>query len=508
MVRQKRYPLNDGQILRRNCAFQIGKTIVKFRIHVTGSVELKIAGVRGFLGKRSNVRRNLVFVITKITVGVVQKMLDVGTRPIDGAEVYKENGEVGMKALRRGNAYHAESRNRKEAAYVSTEKNVWHRHGNLNITKEMENEQVVIVMIDDNGSQYFVILGSTPDLQNKHTISGRATGESIYSILKLEEALVDENDEPLCPPRLMKTIILNNSFSDIIPRIIVQESEEVKDSLKTKMAAVKDFNLLSFIEEAEEDEELNKKYSSKDNSALNHLTDPKLSSQPAVEPRGLANKKGKRTVVAIGKVTTKTMKKRIKNTLKGTKKEPKKVQNYKIHDDEDDKDVVVKTTVGDIELKLWTKETARAYRNFLQLCMEGYWDDTIFHGIIKAFITQDCDPTGAGEGGEIYGEPLKNDEPLCPPRLMKTVILNNTFSDIIPRIIVQESEKVKDSSKTKTAAVNEEAEESEEESVILIKKFSGKDKSARDHLTDPKLRLQPAVASPEHANKKMEGRPQ
>ncbi|OAD47048.1 Peptidyl-prolyl cis-trans isomerase CWC27 like protein [Eufriesea mexicana] len=78
---------------------------------------------------------------------------------------------------------------------------------------------------DDNGSQYFFILSSTPDLQNKRTISGRATGESIYSMLKLEEALVDENDRPLYPPRLIKTIILNNPFPDIIPRIIVQESE-------------------------------------------------------------------------------------------------------------------------------------------------------------------------------------------------------------------------------------------------------------------------------------------
>ncbi|OAD53505.1 Peptidyl-prolyl cis-trans isomerase CWC27 like protein [Eufriesea mexicana] len=74
------------------------------------------------------------------------------------------------------------------------------------------------------------ILKGDKDLQNKHTIFGKVTGETIYYMLKLGETLVDENDRPLYPSRLIKTIILNNPFSDIIPRIIVQESEEVKDS--------------------------------------------------------------------------------------------------------------------------------------------------------------------------------------------------------------------------------------------------------------------------------------
>ncbi|OAD52017.1 Peptidyl-prolyl cis-trans isomerase CWC27 like protein [Eufriesea mexicana] len=148
---------------------------------------------------------------------------------------------------------------------------------------------------DDCISQFFLTLSSTPDLQNKHAIFGRVTGESIYSMLKLEEALVHETDRPLYPPSLIKTIILYNPFSDIVPRIIIQESEKVKDSSKTKKVAVKDFNLLSFGEEAEEDEEesvkLNKEICGKSKSAHDHLTDPKLSSQQAVEPPGLTNKR-------------------------------------------------------------------------------------------------------------------------------------------------------------------------------------------------------------------------
>ncbi|OAD47042.1 Peptidyl-prolyl cis-trans isomerase CWC27 like protein [Eufriesea mexicana] len=162
-------------------------------------------------------------------------------------------------------------------------------------------------------------------------------------MLKLDEALADENDRPLHPPKMRKTEILINPFSNIIPRIIVQESEEVKDSLETKTAGVKDFNLLSFGEEAKEDEEesviLNKKFSGEDKSAHDHLSDSKLSSQPAVEPPGFANKKERKTAVVIRKVSTKAMKIRIRNKLRDIEKKPKKVESYKIDDVEDDDDI-------------------------------------------------------------------------------------------------------------------------------------------------------------------------
>lgn len=45
---------------------------------------------------------------------------------------------------------------------------------------------------DDNGSQFFFTLSATPELQNKHTIFGKVTGETIYNMLKLEDTLVDE----------------------------------------------------------------------------------------------------------------------------------------------------------------------------------------------------------------------------------------------------------------------------------------------------------------------------
>ena len=72
--------------------------------------------------------------------------------------------------------------------------------------------------------------------------------------------------------------------------------------------------------------------------------------------------------------------------------------------------VIFKTSAGDLEVELWAKETPLACRNFIQLCMEGYYDDTIFHRVVKGFIVQGGDPTGTGFGGEsIYGKPFDDE---------------------------------------------------------------------------------------------------
>ncbi|VEL20001.1 unnamed protein product [Protopolystoma xenopodis] len=72
--------------------------------------------------------------------------------------------------------------------------------------------------------------------------------------------------------------------------------------------------------------------------------------------------------------------------------------------------VILRTTVGEIEVELWSKETPKACRNFVQLCMENYYDDTPFHRLVKGFVVQGGDPTGTGKGGEsIYGQPFKNE---------------------------------------------------------------------------------------------------
>jgi peptidyl-prolyl cis-trans isomerase SDCCAG10 len=60
--------------------------------------------------------------------------------------------------------------------------------------------------------------------------------------------------------------------------------------------------------------------------------------------------------------------------------------------------VILNTTYGPLDIKLWPKEAPKAVGNFVQLCLEGYYDNNIFHRIIKIFLVQGGDPTGAGTG--------------------------------------------------------------------------------------------------------------
>eukprot|EP00903_Cladosiphon_okamuranus_P012065 g11326.t2 len=72
--------------------------------------------------------------------------------------------------------------------------------------------------------------------------------------------------------------------------------------------------------------------------------------------------------------------------------------------------VLLHTSFGDIDIELWGKECPKACRNFVQLAMEGYYDNTVFHRVIRKFMVQGGDPTGTGNGGEsIYGKPFRDE---------------------------------------------------------------------------------------------------
>ncbi len=61
-----------------------------------------------------------------------------------------------------------------------------------------------------------------------------------------------------------------------------------------------------------------------------------------------------------------------------------------------------KTDVGDIVVKLFADKTPKTVNNFVFLAREGFYDDTIFHRVIKDFMAQGGDPTGTGMGGPGY----------------------------------------------------------------------------------------------------------
>eukprot|EP01135_Chromosphaera_perkinsii_P004004 Nk52_evm17s266 gene=Nk52_evmTU17s266 len=72
--------------------------------------------------------------------------------------------------------------------------------------------------------------------------------------------------------------------------------------------------------------------------------------------------------------------------------------------------VLLVTSKGEIDIELWAKEAPKACRNFVQLCLEQYYDNVIFHRILKGFMVQTGDPTGTGRGGEsVYGEPFADE---------------------------------------------------------------------------------------------------
>ncbi|KAL6720283.1 Peptidyl-prolyl isomerase cwc27 [Lecanora helva] len=73
--------------------------------------------------------------------------------------------------------------------------------------------------------------------------------------------------------------------------------------------------------------------------------------------------------------------------------------------------VLLNTTSGDLILELFAKQTPLASRSFLQHCIDGYYEGTIFHRLVPGFILQGGDPTGTGHGGEaVYPGGVFEDE--------------------------------------------------------------------------------------------------
>ena len=68
------------------------------------------------------------------------------------------------------------------------------------------------------------------------------------------------------------------------------------------------------------------------------------------------------------------------------------------------KEAILRTTMGDIHIRLFANETPKTIENFCGHARSGYYDNVIFHRVIKGFMIQTGDPLGDGTGGEsIWG---------------------------------------------------------------------------------------------------------
>lgn len=192
---------------------------------------------------------------------------------------------------------------------------------------------------DDNGSQFFFTLGSTPELQSKHSIFGKVAGDTIFNLTKLNETLVDTEDKPVYDQKILKTIVLNNPFPDIVPRVEKKSEKVEKLSKKKDVVGVKNFKLLSFGEEAEEDEEelidAVKEYSGRPKSTHDVLKDPQLSSEPAVIDNALTDDITIPFNDQTSKISIDDVRSKLSSNSKNKKFVPKSVEQSNEEDSDD-----------------------------------------------------------------------------------------------------------------------------------------------------------------------------
>lgn len=71
---------------------------------------------------------------------------------------------------------------------------------------------------------------------------------------------------------------------------------------------------------------------------------------------------------------------------------------------------IIKTTKGDMTVRLFPEQAPKTVENFVGLAKKGYYDGVIFHRVIPNFMIQGGDPTGSGMGGEsFFGENFEDE---------------------------------------------------------------------------------------------------
>ena len=85
-------------------------------------------------------------------------------------------------------------------------------------------------------------------------------------------------------------------------------------------------------------------------------------------------------------------------------------------------EVTLQTTEGPIVIALNSDQTPKTVENFVTLANKGFYNNTIFHRVIKGFMIQGGDPKGDGTGGPGY---TFADEPFTGEYTRGTVAMAN-----------------------------------------------------------------------------------
>ncbi|MBI2514606.1 peptidylprolyl isomerase [Candidatus Wolfebacteria bacterium] len=64
--------------------------------------------------------------------------------------------------------------------------------------------------------------------------------------------------------------------------------------------------------------------------------------------------------------------------------------------------ITIKTNFGEIQFETYDNDAPKTAKNFIDLANKGFYNNLIFHRVIKDFMIQGGDPKGDGTGGPGY----------------------------------------------------------------------------------------------------------
>jgi len=98
-------------------------------------------------------------------------------------------------------------------------------------------------------------------------------------------------------------------------------------------------------------------------------------------------------------------------------------------------DVILHTSMGDIELELDANAAPKTVTNFIALSKMGYYDGLTFHRVMSDFMIQGGDPNGNGTGGEsVFGSSFEDEINADSYGLQKKKLKDQVDGDLPPEL--------------------------------------------------------------------------